>query len=109
MNVNTIIGSSGRYGVQLYLPRGKVLLIKLYRAIMLIGLKDSKDFIEKHVDFDEWLDKHINLELTLTDAQLGRLFYFVHHENDWSTNLPRVQVRDISLIPTQGPDPWDLT
>lgn len=82
--------------------RQKLALVKMVRSFTGMGLKESKDFIEKNVDFDGWLDPRVEIHLILTDYQLGR---FCHWQ--WDNTLD-CSIESIEETVPPVINPWDF-
>lgn len=64
------------YNVTIRAPREKVTIIKLVRNMNpAMGLKGAKDVVEDRVQFEDWMDERVSLEVLCDDAQLGRLWF----------------------------------
>lgn len=91
------------YRVNISAKRDKIALIKMFRAVTDWGLKDSKEFVEEHFDFDAWLDDWTTFDVTVTAHQLGVL---THHA---LANAPRMTINDSDRFVPPEHDPYDFT
>lgn len=74
-----------RFIVTLNVPNNKIKLIKMYRKLTGVGLKEAKDFIEAYVKFppNDHMDAPIhrfNVNFDMSAAALGRFYEFIFND-----------------------------
>jgi len=97
------------YKVSLTAKRGKVNIIKLIRAITGMGLKDSKDFVEREFCFDEWMTDWATFDVVIGTHQFARLAHYVASRRGRGDRYCDVEILDSEEITPVVADPFDFT
>jgi len=96
------------YIVTICCVREKVYIIKLIRAATGWGLKDSKDYVEKHFYFGEFCAQHATFELTITADQYAAVMHCIVNAEGVFGATNRGEI--IKSVRADAPtvDPFDL-
>ena len=70
-----------RFILTISLPRDKILVIKMLRAIAgptneRFNLEAMKADVENEICFDSWMDDYVSLKIDVDEAALGRAAYY---------------------------------
>jgi len=93
------------YLVSLSAVREKISIIKCVRHINGWGLKDSKDWVEDNFTFDSYMTEMALFDITVDEAQLGRLCAYTHT----SSCRGRVAILNVQEVRPVDPDMFDFT
>ena len=92
------------YRVSICVPRSKLPIIKLIRALTGWGLMKSKLFTEENFDFDEWLDNHATFGVVIGTHQMANLAHFCANDNHNHTQIVESDIVEAAVI-----NPFDFT
>lgn len=95
-----------KYKLTVICPTNKVAQIKMLRDLVGIGLRDAKDYVEKHWE-DKWTSNwpDCQIHLVVNESCLGYLFV-----KDWQRERQRIGPRQWSVDKLEVLDPInDLT